>query len=114
MVARNISCALAAVVLASCSANDDVSSYLINPGHYSVYHCKDFAPRLQQLVARENELRSLMDRANESDAGAVIGGLAYRAEYENAVGEEKVLRQTAAEKKCDLNPPTYQSDQTIR
>ena len=35
----------------------------------------------------------------------MIGNLAYRVDYENAVGEEKILRRTAAEKKCDLPPP---------
>jgi hypothetical protein len=65
----------------------------------------------------------------------LIGNLAYRVDYENAVGEEKVLRRTAAEKKCDLPPPAqpmssapapylaqpvaataqiFRSDQTIR
>jgi hypothetical protein len=44
----------------------------------------------------------------------VIGNLSYRAEYEDVLGEEKVLRRAAAEKNCDLNPPALQSDQTIR
>ena len=36
---------------------------------------------------------------------ALIGNLTYRADYESAVGQEKVLRRAAAEKKCDLPPP---------
>jgi hypothetical protein len=35
----------------------------------------------------------------------VIGGFSYRPDYENAIGEERVLRRAAAEKKCDLPPP---------
>ena len=59
------------------------------------------------------------------DQGLYTKNLSYRADYENAVGEEKVLRRAAAEKKCDLPPPpappaapgaapVFQSDQGIR
>jgi len=85
----------------------------VDPGRYSVYHCKDLAPRLTALVAREKDLRNLMDKAGEDTAGSVIGNLSYRAEYENVVGEEKVLRRTAAEKNCDLSSTLFQSDRTI-
>ncbi len=94
--------------------SDGVGSFIVDPGHYSVYHCKDFAPRLVYLSNREHQLRNLMDRASEGDGGVLIGNLSYRAEYENVLGEEKVLRRAAAEKNCDINPPAYQSDQTIR
>ena len=46
-----------------------------------------------------------MLRASEGSGGALIGNLTYRPDYESAVGEEKVLRRAAAEKKCDLPPP---------
>jgi hypothetical protein len=75
-----------------------------------------------------------MLRASEGSGGALIGNLSYRTDYEAAVGEEKVLRRAAAEKKCDLPPPpappasatpaaypalppaapVFQSDQAIR
>jgi hypothetical protein len=42
----------------------------------------------------------------------LIGNLTYRADYENALGEEKVLRRTAAEKKCDLPPPAQPASST--
>jgi hypothetical protein len=103
-----------AIGLAGCSANDDVGKFIVDPGHYSVYHCKDFKPRLASLTARAQQLRNLMDKASEGDGGAVIGNLSYRAEYENVLGEEQVLRRAAAEKNCDLGAPSYQSDQTIR
>ena len=35
----------------------------------------------------------------------MIGTMAYRADYENTIGEEKALRRTAAEKNCNLPPP---------
>jgi hypothetical protein len=95
---------LIAAVLAGCSS-DGVSSMIVDPGHYSVYHCKDFAARLKVLQTRQNELSNLMDKASEGGGGAVIGNLSYRPDYETAVGEERVLRRTAAEKNCELPPP---------
>ena len=49
-------------------------------------------------MERENELRGLIEKANESSGGAVIGSLAYRSDYESVLAEEKLLQRTAAEK----------------
>jgi hypothetical protein len=105
---------LALGALAACSSSDGMSNYIVDPAHYSVYHCKDFKPRLTTLTTREQQLRNLMDRASEGGGGEVIGDLSYGAEYQQVLGEEKLLRRTAAEKNCDINAPAYQSDQTIR
>jgi predicted small secreted protein len=131
-------CLVVAGLLAGCSTSDGVGAFIIDPGHYSVYHCDGLAARLKVLLVREQELSNLMERASEGGGGVLIGNLSYRADYENAVGEEKVLRRTAAEKKCELPPPAapvsptpaaytappapaappgapiFQSDQTIR
>lgn len=96
---------LIACALVGCSMNDGVGSFLIDPGHYSVYHCKDLVARLNALQAREKDLSNLMEQANAGPGGAIIGNLSYRADYENALGEEKVLRRAAAEKQCELLPP---------
>jgi hypothetical protein len=105
---------LAVAMLSGCASGDGWGPYIVDPGHYSVYHCKDFAPKLTSLIARERQLSSLMDRASEGGGGVVIANLSYRAEYEDILGEEKVLRRAAAEKNCDLGSPAFQSDQTIR
>jgi hypothetical protein len=47
------------------------------------------------------ELANLMNRASEGGGGVLIGNLAYRTDYENVVGEEKVLRRAAAEKNAN-------------
>ncbi len=48
-------------------------------GKRTYYHCDDLARRWKQLIARENDLRTLIDKANESTARAVIASIAYRA-----------------------------------
>jgi len=112
-------CTVALATLAGCSFDQGIGPYLVDPGRYSAYHCKDLVTGLDGLIAHEKELRDLMARASDGGGGAVIGQLSYRAEYEKTVANENVLRRTAASKKCDLpapqtSPTPFQSDQTIR
>jgi len=106
----------AAALLAGCSFNDGMGSLIIDPARYSVYHCKDLVTALKELQTRQKDLRALMDRAGDGGGGTVIGALTYRPDYEKAVSEESLLRRTAAEKQCPLEPPpapVVQSDHSI-
>jgi len=103
---------LAVAALAGCS--NGAGTILIDPGRYSAYHCNDLATRSKVLVAREKELRGLMDRADQGGGGgAVIGSLAYQTDYESVLSEERLLQRTAAEKNCN-STTQFQSDQIIR
>ena len=104
---------LAVVVLAGCSMTDGAGSILVDPGHYVAYHCNELPARWKVLVAREKQLRGLIDKANEGGGGAVIGSLAYRTDYESVLTEEKLVQRAAAEKNCGFTAE-FQSDQTIR
>jgi hypothetical protein len=104
----------AALAGAAAGCSTSVDTYIVDPGHYSAYHCKQLVDRLKELHTRESELRNLMEKASEGGGGTVIGGMSYRVDYEKFVGEEKVLRRTAADKKCALEAPAFESDQVIR
>ncbi len=106
-------CGLAGITLAGCGTSDGPISLFLDAGRYSAYHCNDLIAELQNLRKREKDLRALMDKANESGSGVVIGALSYRTEYATVLGHEKIVQRTAAEKNCAL-VPGYQSDQTIR
>jgi hypothetical protein len=108
-----LSQAALAVAVAGCGLENGPGSILVDPGHYSVYHCNDLGTQMKTLSAKEKELRGLMDKANEGGGGNVIGTLAYRADYDSVLTQERLVQREAAEKKCELTP-TYQSDQTIR
>ena len=115
------------LLLAGCSTS---SSLLVDPGRYSVYHCDAMPGKLAGIEERQRELSNLMARASDGAGGALIGTMSYRADYESAIEEEKVLRRAAAEKNCNLPPPAptvapsppaapaappvLQSDQAIR
>jgi hypothetical protein len=104
-VAATPVCLVVAGLLSGCSTSDTYSAAMIDPAHYSVYHCDGLVTRLKALQTREQDLSNLMVRASEGGGGVLIGNLTYRADYENAVAEEKILRRAAAEKNCDLNAP---------
>ena len=106
-------CALVALLaLAGCGGTQDPGSILIDPGRYSVYHCNDLAARWKELAKREKDLRALIDKADQTPSGAVIGSLAYRTDYASVISEEKLLQKTAAEKNCNFSTQ-FQSDQGI-
>jgi hypothetical protein len=103
----------AVLALTGCGLSDGAGALFVDPGRYTLYHCDDLAARRKVLMARENELRGLIERAGESPGGAVIGSLAYRSDYDSVLAEEKLLQRNAAEKNCSFASP-LQSDQTIR
>ena len=65
------------------------------------------------MIVREKELKSLIDRANESAAGAVIGSLNYRSDYDSVLTEKILVQRRAADLKCSVTPD-YKSDNAIR
>jgi hypothetical protein len=108
--------ALLALFLAGAAAgcSTSIDTYMIDPAHYSAYHCKELVDKLKELQTRQRDLRNLMDKASDGGGGTIIGGMSYRADYGKAVGEENVLRRTAADKKCSLEGPSFESDHIIR
>jgi hypothetical protein len=108
-------CAVAAggMALAGCGLGNGPGSWMVDPGRYEIYHCNDLVTRWKTLTDREKELRALMDKASQSGAGAVIGAVAYRTDYESVLTEEKMVQREAADKNCELTK-TFQSDQLIR
>lgn len=102
-----------AIACADCSLSSSAGTYIVDPGRYSVLHCKDLVAQWTTLSAREQELRKLQDKASEGTGGAFIGAISYRADYEAVLADKKLVQQEANGKNCSL-VPNYQSDQTIR
>lgn len=104
---------VATTVLTGCGLSDGPGALFVDPGRYSAFHCKDLIAESQNLANRERDLRNLMDKASEGGGGSVIGGFAYRSDYEIVLEQQKVLRREVAAKKCEL-VPSYNSDHIIR
>jgi hypothetical protein len=103
----------AAAMLAGCGLSDGPGALFVDPGRYSILHCKQLIAESQNLANRERELRNLMDKASEGGGGSVIGTFAYRSDYESVLEQKKLLQRAAAEQKCEL-VPSYNSDRIIR
>lgn len=104
----------AMVLLAGCGiGTDGVASLSVDPARFSGYHCKDLTAQWKGLVDREKQLRNLIDKAEEGGGGTVVATIAYRGDYDTVLEQQKVLKRTAAEQKCELTS-NYSSDQTIR
>jgi hypothetical protein len=105
----------AAVALGGCGSlrSDGVASLAVDPARYEGYHCKELASQWGNLIAREKQLRNLIDKANDGGGGTVVAMVAYRSDYDTVLEQQKVLKRTAAEKNCELEH-SYNSDQSIR
>jgi hypothetical protein len=104
---------IVAVALAGCGASNGLGSVLADPGAFSALHCNQLIDRKASLTKRQQQLRDLQAKANESAAGSIMGTLSYRTDYEMATADLKIVEREAKAKNCPL-VTTYQSDQTIR
>lgn len=100
-----LAAALAALTLAACAGNDDQAArFLVAPGRYALFNCKQLAQEADVKVTRQHELEGLMAQAGTGSAGQLVSAVTYRPEYLTLRGELEDMRQTAAEKKCKIVP----------
>ena len=94
---------------------DGPGAVFVDPGKYanSLSLQRRLVLRWKELIAREKELKSLIDKANQSAAGGVIGSLAYRSDYDSVLTEKILVQRRAADLKCSVTPD-YKSDDAIR
>jgi hypothetical protein len=105
---------LAGAMLAACSTGSETSfAIFVDPAKYEYYTCPQLALDLKGLVQRRKELKSLMERAEQSTGGAAVGFLAYKADYVSAGEELELLQSTVRSKKCDQDE-TWRSSAAIR
>jgi hypothetical protein len=104
----------AALLLGACSSGPDSSfSLFAEPGKYQYHSCDQIAGEMKTWSRREQELKTLMDRADQSAGGAAVGLIAYKADYVAAGEELDLLRATAHSKKCD-QAASWRSDGVIQ
>jgi hypothetical protein len=92
---------LAAGLLPGCSSSlDSRLTVFADPGKYDYHSCDQIAGMQKHWRSREQELKQLMDKAEQSSGGAVVNVIAYQADYVGAREELKVLEATARTKNC--------------
>ena len=78
-------------------------SLFAQPGKFHFLRCQDIAQRAIGTAKREQELTSLIDRANQSSAGPVISAMVYGPELQQVRADARQLQETANEKNCDAS-----------
>lgn len=103
----------ALVCLCACSSMDTPFTVFADPGKYEYFSCDQIAANAKAMTTRQQDLKMLMDRAEQSTGGVIASVLAYRADYATTVEELKVLEATARAKNCDSSQ-SWRSNATIR
>jgi hypothetical protein len=105
---------LGAMLLGACSSSSETSfSLFAEPGKYQYYTCAQIAVEMKNQSRRKQDLKTLMDKADQSVGGAAVGFIAYKAEYVAAGEELESLNSVARGKSCEQDE-TWRSNTVIR
>jgi hypothetical protein len=96
----------AASLVGGCSATlNAVGDPFVAPKKFQFLRCQDIAARVVASTAREQDLRTLMDRASSGIGGSTINVFVYQPEYQTVLSDLQQLKETAAEKNCPPPEP---------
>ena len=112
LVARSAGTFMVGALLAGCAAATGGNSLTVfaDPGKYQFSSCENLAAQRQTWTGKEQELRLLMDKAGQSNGGAVVNLLAYQADYAAAIEELKLVENASRAKNCN----SWQSNSAVR
>jgi hypothetical protein len=117
LIARAKIVSLLAAVLfgvAACSTSSSFDVMLFaDPGKYEYHTCEQILAAGRSNTEREVRLRQLIEKAEQSAGGALVGTVAYRGEYRTVVEELSVIDNVLRRKKCNT-PPTWRSSTAIQ
>jgi hypothetical protein len=101
------------LVLAGCATGGEGALYLTDPGKYQYHTCEQIAVITKAMIARRQELETLITRAEQGTGGALVSTIAYKSDY-TAVGQDlKLLETTARTKNCVI-ASTWRSNAVIQ
>lgn len=101
--------AAAALLLASLAAGcagDAAEGLVVRPGRFDYLGCPELATAAQNAARREQELKTLIDRAEKESFGVLMAAASYRGEYLQAQREQKMLAEAARQKNCAAQQPS--------
>lgn len=103
---RGLVCRLLVLLapLGGCAGVPDQSqSLFVQPGKFRFLRCQDIAQRQVAATRREQELTSLIDRANQGTGGSVVSTMVYGPDLQQVRADARQLQETANEKNCDAS-----------
>jgi hypothetical protein len=106
--------ALLLIGVAACSTSSNVNVMLFaDPGKYEYHTCDQILKAGEAVAAREERLRTLIQKAEQTAGGSVVSTVAYRGEHRTVVEELAVIDTVSRRKNC-LTPPTWRSTTAIQ
>ena len=106
--------ALILLGVAACSTSSNVDVMLFaDPGKYEYHTCEQILKAGNAVAAREEQLRTLIQKAEQGAGGGLVGTVAYRGEHRTVVEELAVIDNASRRKNC-LTPPTWRSSTAIQ
>jgi hypothetical protein len=82
-------------------------------GKYQYHNCDQLAAAARTQAAREQELKALIDKADQGVGGFLVSLMAYKTDYVAVEEELRVIETTARNKHC-VTPATWQSNAVIQ
>jgi hypothetical protein len=102
-----------ALLSACSSAGDSRLTLFADPGLYDFYSCEQIVGQQKYWASREQELKQLMARTEQSTGGAFVNAIAYQTDYVSAREQLQVLAATARAKNCPT-AENWSSNSSIR
>jgi hypothetical protein len=112
-VAPSLALVVSTLLAACTSALENQFTVFADPAKYDFYNCDQLAVQRTTRKAREEELKSLMDKAERGTGGAFVNVIAYKADYTEVREDLKLIEKTARTKKCS-SPENWQSNSAVR
>jgi hypothetical protein len=103
---------LAGFVLAGCASDGPVTVFA-DPGQYQYFNCEQLAGQRKYWTGREQEIKQLMDKADQGAGGAIVNVLAYKADHVAATEQIKLVEAAARSKNCET-PANWRSNSVVR
>jgi hypothetical protein len=105
---------LAGAMLLGCtSTGDSPVTVFADPGQYQYFNCEQLAGQRKYWTGREQEIKQLMDKADQGAGGAIVNVLAYKADHVAATEQVQLIEAAARSKNCET-PANWRSNSVVR
>ncbi|HEY7299716.1 MAG TPA: twin-arginine translocation pathway signal [Xanthobacteraceae bacterium] len=104
---------LLCLLAGGCASAVEGPLFFSDAGKYQYHNCDQLAAAAKAQTAREQELKALIDKAEEGVGGVIVSLMAYKTDYVAVEEELRVIESTARSKHC-LTPATWQSNAVIQ
>jgi len=91
--------------LTSGCVGDVAEQLYIQPGRYDYEDCAKIASETENVKKREEDLKTLIDRAEKDVVGNLISATSYRGDLLQTQGNLRMLAEAARRKNCPPEPP---------